>query len=290
MDSVEFICSPLFFPNPPSQPLLTLCIFHPFPRSPLLPFGSRAITVSVLFFSRVSRGSRGRLVRMRRLGRKRAIKKTQCEFNRRSPIREHEYSFCTGSRKASLSSSSEDILGGHLARWRLLKPDLSAAHYCLQKNSASGTLATQQLKFNKKRKTLKAPKAAGGVCSHSCVALFLGCVSCCEVTGSVIGPRGFYLAVLTGHVSDFLFFFFSSFPFSLKSTWPHWPFRAHYRYFYKSVSTVMKARKKKKKAEYIFFLFFCSPLIIRQTFVSGSVRAISMHITKGTDACSFCIH
>lgn len=103
---------------------------------------------------------------------------------------------------------------------------------------------------SKKRKTHKAPKATGGVCSHSCVALSPGCVSCCEVTGSVIGPRGFYLAVLTGHVSDFLFF---SSPFSFKSTWPHWPFSAHYQYFYKSVSTVMKVMKKKKVLCLFFF-------------------------------------
>lgn len=50
MDSVESIFSPLFFPNPSSQPLLTLYVFHSFLQAPLLPFGFQAIIVSVLFF------------------------------------------------------------------------------------------------------------------------------------------------------------------------------------------------------------------------------------------------
>lgn len=37
MDNVEFICSLLFFPNPSSQPLLTLYIFHFFLWAPFYP-------------------------------------------------------------------------------------------------------------------------------------------------------------------------------------------------------------------------------------------------------------
>ena len=110
--------------------------------------------------------------------------------------------------------------------------------------------------LTKKRKTLKAPKATGGVCSHSCVALFLGCVSCCEVTGSVIGPRGFYLAVLTGHVSDFLFFFFPLFP-SLSS--PH-GLIGHLELitdtFIKAFQLSWKREKEKKKRRSTFSFFF----------------------------------
>lgn len=116
MDSVEFICSPLFFSNPSSQPLLTLSVFHFFLRAPFYPLVFRTIIVSVLLFcaplylipplslSRRKRGSykprkecaiKKELLAERCTGcnaRRNYMQSTQCEFIHRGPIREHKYS------------------------------------------------------------------------------------------------------------------------------------------------------------------------------------------------------
>lgn len=69
------------------------------------------------------------------------------------------------------------------------------------------------------------------------------CASRCEVTGSVIGPGGFYLAAVTGDVSDIFFFFFLFLPSSSSSSWT--PKKAVWSSLLLwNVSTVMHAGRK----------------------------------------------
>lgn len=89
--------------------------------------------------------------------------------------------------------------------------------YCLQKQRFWRFGLTSATNNNKT--TLSCQRV---VLTLKCVTPFL-CLSRWEATGSVIGPRGFYLTALTGHVSAFPFI----------SKWPHWPFRAHYQYLKK---------------------------------------------------------
>ena len=141
---------------------------------------------------------------------------------------------------------------------------------------ALGTLATRKLK--KGGLKLQAGSAHTLWIYSFCMCVCVW-VSCCEVTGSVIGPRGFYLAALTGNVNVF---FSSSTPNGLVG---------HLELITKTSINCFNCHGREREGACVRLVHFLS-LIIRQTFVSRRVWAISMHITKRPDACSFffCLH
>lgn len=180
MDSVEFICSLLFFPNPSSQPLLTLYIFHFFLWAPFYPFVFKpSLFLSFFFVPRFilfpavleQREALGGLWGSYKPRKQCTIKKEllakQCSscIAGRDEIKDnpHYVNSTTAAQlgsinilsalkpKASLSSSL--LLSGVLkifwvAIWlhNACSNQIWAQHITACRNTASGALATQQLK------------------------------------------------------------------------------------------------------------------------------------------------
>lgn len=82
------------------------------------------------------------------------------------------------------------------------------------------------------------------------------------MTGSVIGPGGFYLAAMTADVSDIFFFFPSRRRRLLLHGRQKWPFRAHYFYEMFQLSCTLGEKTGGGGVRFVHSL----SLIISQTF------------------------